>query len=106
MRRLRWLLGLLIIAAIFMASIFLPLPSLLEWQSVFLKRAFFNLLFYSELYLVAFAFFPPKYTFSQYFFECGTVVAICPVSWTGIVIVRCRLESSNEVREPKNGYEC
>jgi multicomponent Na+:H+ antiporter subunit F len=45
MKRLRWFLGLIAILAIFAAIIFLPLPSLLEWQSVFLKRAFFILIF-------------------------------------------------------------
>ena len=44
MKRLRWLLGLLIIMAIFSGIIFYSLPSLLEWQSLFLKRCFFVLL--------------------------------------------------------------
>lgn len=43
MRELRWAIGLLVIAAITAAIIFLPLPSLLEWQSSLLKRAFFIL---------------------------------------------------------------
>ncbi|MDD4980151.1 MAG: cation:proton antiporter [Candidatus Omnitrophica bacterium] len=45
MKRLRWFLGLIIILFIFSAILFYPLPSLLEWQSVFLKKAFFILLF-------------------------------------------------------------
>lgn len=45
MKRLRWFLGLVAILLIFAAIFFLPLPSLLEWQSVFLKRAFFILIF-------------------------------------------------------------
>lgn len=45
MKRLRWLIGLLIIVAVFGAIILLPIPSLLEWQSAALKRAFFILIF-------------------------------------------------------------
>jgi len=45
MKRLRWLIGLLIIVAVFGAIILLPIPSLLEWQSAALKRAFFILVF-------------------------------------------------------------
>jgi len=45
MRRLRWLIGLIVIIIICAIIIFLPLPSLLEWQSGFLKRAFFILIF-------------------------------------------------------------
>jgi len=45
MKVLRYILGLAIIAAIFLAIIFLPLPSLLEWQSLLLKRVFFILFF-------------------------------------------------------------
>ena len=44
MRRLRWLIGLLVIASILGAIFFLPLPSLLEWQSAFLKKAFLIML--------------------------------------------------------------
>ena len=43
MRRLRWILGLVIIVIILAVVIFYPLPSLLEWQSPLLKRAFFVL---------------------------------------------------------------
>lgn len=43
-RRVRWLVGLLIIVSILAAIFFLPLPSLLEWQSVFLKKAFLIML--------------------------------------------------------------
>ena len=45
MKRLRYFLGLSAIIAVFSAIIFLPIPSLLEWQSVLLKRAFFILIF-------------------------------------------------------------
>ena len=45
MMRLRWFLGLALILLIFAAIFFLPIPSLLEWQSLFLKRAFFILIF-------------------------------------------------------------
>ncbi|MBI4707495.1 MAG: cation:proton antiporter [Candidatus Omnitrophica bacterium] len=41
MRRLRWFLGLLVFGLAIWAILYLPLPSLLEWQSEFLKRAFF-----------------------------------------------------------------
>lgn len=44
MIRVRWILGLLVISVILGAIFFCPVPSLLEWQSVFLKRAFFILL--------------------------------------------------------------
>lgn len=40
MRRLRWLLGLIIIILFFTVIIFYPLPSLLEWQSSLLKHGF------------------------------------------------------------------
>jgi len=42
-RRLRWLLGLLIIIALFVGIIFYPPASLLEWQSISLMRFFFIL---------------------------------------------------------------
>ena len=45
MRRLRWLLGLIIIILIFAIIIFYPLPSLLEWQSPLLRHSFFVLFF-------------------------------------------------------------
>ena len=45
MRHLRWLLGFAAIIVILIVIIFAPLPSLLEWQSVLLKRAFFILIF-------------------------------------------------------------
>lgn len=45
MKRLRYFLGLFAAIIVLWAIIFLPLPSLLEWQSVFLKRAFFILFF-------------------------------------------------------------
>ena len=44
MRRLRWLIGLAAIIIIFVVIIFYHLPSLLEWQSLLLKRTFFILL--------------------------------------------------------------
>jgi multicomponent Na+:H+ antiporter subunit F len=43
MRRLRWLIGLVIIIIIFGVIIIYPFPSLLEWQSFLLKRCFFIL---------------------------------------------------------------
>jgi len=46
MRRLRWLIGLVAIMIIFGLIIFYPLSSLLEWQSLLLKRCFFVLLLY------------------------------------------------------------
>lgn len=45
MRRLRWLAGLVIIIIIFALIIFYSFPSLLEWQSLSLKRCFYVLLF-------------------------------------------------------------
>ncbi|MCM8781504.1 MAG: cation:proton antiporter [Candidatus Omnitrophica bacterium] len=45
MKLLRWLIGLMVITIIFWAIIFSHLPSLLEWQSLFLKRCFFVLFF-------------------------------------------------------------
>ncbi|MFH0913065.1 MAG: cation:proton antiporter [Candidatus Omnitrophota bacterium] len=45
MRKLRWLLGLILIIVILAVIIFCPLPSLLEWQSMFLKHCFFILFF-------------------------------------------------------------
>jgi multicomponent Na+:H+ antiporter subunit F len=44
MKRLRWLLGLVILTVIFIVIVFYPIPSLLEWQSPFLKRTFLVLL--------------------------------------------------------------
>ena len=45
MKRLRWLAGFIIIIITFTAIIFYPIPSLLEWQSPFLKHSFLVLLF-------------------------------------------------------------
>ena len=45
MKRLRWFIGLVAIILTFAAIFLLPIPSLLEWQSAFLKRAFFILVF-------------------------------------------------------------
>ena len=44
MRRLKWSLGLAALVVVFGAIIFYPIPSLLEWQSGFLKRVFFILI--------------------------------------------------------------
>ena len=44
MKRARWLIGLITIVLILSAVFFLRLPSLLEWQSLFLKNAFFVML--------------------------------------------------------------
>lgn len=43
MKRLRWLIGLLVIIIIFVVIIFYPFLSILEWQSLLLKRVFFIL---------------------------------------------------------------
>jgi len=43
MRRVRWVIGLAAICAAILAIMVLPIPSLLEWQSMLLKRAFFVL---------------------------------------------------------------
>ncbi|MFH1269997.1 MAG: cation:proton antiporter [Candidatus Omnitrophota bacterium] len=45
MKLFRWLMGLAVIIIIFGVIIYYPCPSLLEWQSVFLKHAFSVLLF-------------------------------------------------------------
>ena len=45
MKRLRWLAGLAAIIGVFVAIIFYPYPSLLEWQSPLLKRCFSVVLF-------------------------------------------------------------
>lgn len=46
MKRLRWLAGLVSILAVFGVIFFKRFPSLLEWQSAFLERAF-SILFFS-----------------------------------------------------------
>lgn len=43
MKRLRWFIGLTAIIIIFFAIFSYPIPSLLEWQSLLLKRVFFIL---------------------------------------------------------------
>ena len=43
-RRLRWFLGFVFIAAILAVIMFAEIPSMLQWQSNFLKRAFLVLL--------------------------------------------------------------
>jgi len=48
-KRIRWLIGLLILTIIFGVIVFYPIPSLLEWQSLLLKRVFF-VLFLSGLF--------------------------------------------------------
>ena len=45
MRRFRWILGLILIILVFLLILFYHIPSLLEWQSVLLKKAFFILIF-------------------------------------------------------------
>lgn len=50
-RRRRWSIGFLLLAAIAAAIIFLPLPSMLWWQSVSLARAFLFLLLSASLCL-------------------------------------------------------
>lgn len=49
MRRLRWLLGLTAIIITLGAIIFIPTPSLLEWQSPLLRHGF-NLLFFCSFF--------------------------------------------------------
>ncbi len=49
MKRLRWLIGLLAIVAAFAFIIFCSFPSLLEWQSLLLKRCF-SVLFFCALF--------------------------------------------------------
>ena len=44
MQKIRWLAGLTAILAVMCAIIFLPVPSMLSWQSNFLSRAFLTLL--------------------------------------------------------------
>lgn len=51
MRRLRWLIGLVFLAAALGLISFFPIPSLLEWQSVLLKKAFFILMLSGALAL-------------------------------------------------------
>ncbi len=45
MKRIRWFLGLIFIVGVFTLIIFAPLPSLLEWQSEWLKKGFMILMF-------------------------------------------------------------
>ncbi|MGA2774822.1 MAG: monovalent cation/H+ antiporter complex subunit F [Candidatus Omnitrophota bacterium] len=49
MKRLRWLIGLVIIVSVLGVILFLHLPSLLEWQSVFLEKALFVMLLSASL---------------------------------------------------------
>jgi len=49
MKLLRWLIGLIIIIISLLMLIFYPFPSLLEWQSPFLKHAF-SVLFFCALF--------------------------------------------------------
>ena len=49
MKQIRWFLGLVIIVAILRVIIYYPIPSLLEWQSPFLNRAF-NILLLCSLF--------------------------------------------------------
>jgi len=44
MKRLRWLIGLIILIVIFIGIIYYSFVSLLEWQSLLLERVFFILL--------------------------------------------------------------
>lgn len=41
--RIRWLIGALVIIGIFTAAFLYPIPSLLQWQDILLKRVFFVL---------------------------------------------------------------
>jgi multicomponent Na+:H+ antiporter subunit F len=49
MRRWRWFGGLVVIIITFVIIIFYPFPSLLEWQSLLLKRCF-SVLFFCALF--------------------------------------------------------
>jgi multicomponent Na+:H+ antiporter subunit F len=49
---LRWILGLVLIAAVLAVIIVVPLPLMLQWQSVFLGRSFLWLIFTALLCLV------------------------------------------------------
>lgn len=49
MRQLRWFAGLAVIIIIFIVVIVYPFPSLLEWQSLLLKRCF-SVLFFCALF--------------------------------------------------------
>ncbi|MFC1804470.1 cation:proton antiporter [Candidatus Omnitrophota bacterium] len=49
MRRLRWLIGLLVFIAALAGVIYCAFPSVIEWQSPFLRRAF-CVLFFSALF--------------------------------------------------------
>ena len=48
-RGLRWIAGLVLILTVFFFILFREVPSLIEWQSGFLKRCFF-VLFFSSLF--------------------------------------------------------
>lgn len=52
MKRLSWFLGLVIIAGLIALIFVYPLPSLLEWQSIWLKKAFFILVFFAMFCLL------------------------------------------------------
>ena len=47
----RWLVGLILILAVAAAIVFLPIPSIMRWQSEFLGRSFLCLLFSAVLCL-------------------------------------------------------
>jgi multicomponent Na+:H+ antiporter subunit F len=49
--RVRWSIGLVLIAAVFALALFCPVPSLLAWQSNFLARAFLCLFLSASLCL-------------------------------------------------------
>ena len=49
MRRLRWFIGLVAIIVILVVVILRPVPSLLEWQSLFLRHCF-SVLFFCALF--------------------------------------------------------
>ena len=50
-RSVRWLIGLILILSAAIAIIYLPIPSMMRWQSGFLSRAFLWLLFSAMLCL-------------------------------------------------------
>jgi multicomponent Na+:H+ antiporter subunit F len=51
MKRIRYILGTIAIIGTFLFIVFVPVPSLLKWQSVFLSRAFFCILVSAALCL-------------------------------------------------------
>ncbi len=51
MKKMRWLIGLILIAALAAVIVFCPFPSMMRWQSNFISRAFLWILFSASLCL-------------------------------------------------------